>query len=1294
DDGADHIEGGPGREWILGNGGNDWISGGSDDDIVEGGAGDDTIFGDAGGDLIVGGADHDTIYGHSASGADDDLAVDYLYGDFGTDGGEAGAGRDRLYGQGGNDLLFGEGEDDFLDAGAGGSNLVSYGTGESAAPSDFAAPSPTADPAVVESLADPAATDTLPQGPVYRGWWGEIAGSATGTGLTGGLGLAEDPAVATDAAGVRYIAWADGRNGNLEIYVARQTGTGWEMLGGSAQGGGVSASAASSLRPSLALDAGGAPVVAWVETLGGTADIRAARFDAGSGGWVALGDSLSAAGISGSGHADQPAVISTTGGMVVAWLDRTSGVMQVHAKRFDGTGWVALGAEALTDPVRGVFEFSLAADGAKIAVAWSQPRGTQSEIYAKEFDGTTWTSLVGADPDAGVSGTPRESREPAVAYLGGQLFVAWRDASDGLGQIYAARFTGTDWIEAGAGAAQGTGISASAERPTAPQLAAGGGKLYLAWADQSALDAPASTTALRVKLWNGTAFVEELPGDAAGDGIDRAAGLTGAVALTVDSTGRPTVAWSDAGSGRSQVYLRTVTQQIARTFTATPETGVQAILDANDLGAGDAVLLLPGLYEGFTLSADDAGVLILGAPGGTSRVDGPITVGAGAGGALQRLLVTGLLTETGSVGLTVAGCTLADGLILGGGTDLQIVQNHITGIGLRVTAASQGLITGNDMEAAAVLLELAAPFVGPIQGNAIHGGTTGVQYDAPATLIGNRIFGNTVGVRSTVAGADGFGFLGALPLVGVVEGRLQNEISGNGTGVLLVNASLQAQWIHDNATGVSGSGTVGGNDFAHANLIEGNSTGVSVAGTIQWNRIADNTIGIAAASDTTIVHNLIYGNAAQGVLVSGKTDVRIFGNTVYAPTGDNIRVQSASSEVEVQNNILWAMGGYDLFVANDSRSGFWSDYNTLFTSGSGTLGFFTKEFTDLLDWQTDLNKFDLHSVGVTAVNPVWAEPRFAGLLGDDFRLLEPAGRQRFANPAVDAGNILADIGRPSSHVNLLANPGFESGLTGWVTSAGASVKTASPAPYDGTGYFFAGAVQAGFASQAFTLADLGYTPAELDARDLEILFGGRIRTMAESPADRGEVQLIFRDGSGTTLATAAAQSTRAADRWELVGQRADIPIGTRTIEFVYRTNREAGSNADAYFDQGFLSIVSENAGSDQGAYGHAATDPDLAGTPRIDLRFPDLYVDWEKHEPMDIRWETFGNTDDSTVRIDLYRDGPDGPAFVAVIAAGAPDSGQYTWTPDAQSVAFGTPGLRIQVSLTQNPLALDRSQEP
>ena len=88
-------------------------------------------------------------------------------------------------------------------------------------------------------------------------------------------------------------------------------------------------------------------------------------------------------------------------------------------------------------------------------------------------------------------------------------------------------------------------------------------------------------------------------------------------------------------------------------------------------------------------------------------------------------------------------------------------------------------------------------------------------------------------------------------------------------------------------------------------------------------------------------------------------------------------------------------------------------------------------------------EFDQHPIGTTVVNPTWAQPRFLDLTRDDYRVIGTAVGQRFSSPTIDTGDPLADQALPSSYVNLLTNPGFESGLTGWTVSPGGTGGTQS-----------------------------------------------------------------------------------------------------------------------------------------------------------------------------------------------------------------------------------------------------------
>jgi len=1098
DESQDFMTGEDGRDYLFGRGANDFLVGGAQDDILDGGAGDDILHGGAGKDVLVGGADHDQLFGDDTA-AGDDNAVDYLYGDFGTNLNEAGSGRDRLDGQGGNDLLFGEGGDDQIIDALGASNLIDAGAGDD--PNTIVLPPATPNPPVEVSPDDPRAVDTLPLGPTYAGWWAEIAASATGSGLSGGVGAALDTTVAVDANGIRYVAWADTRNGNYEIYVARESASGWEMLGGSAAGGGVSDSQTDSRRPAL-LVFNGRPTVVWTEVGPNGTDIQGAQYDAATDTWVTMGNSLLPGGISLTARAERAQIVEADGRMLVTWIDSSGGIASVYAKVFNGAAWVEItpgsaSGSGITLPRMAVSEYDVAAEGSRIAVTWSSGFGDDVEIYAHVREGAGWVGIGGSNGVGGLSQSPTESREPDVAWLNGQLFIAYRERVNDYEQIYVKTFVGGAWVSAGPDGAVKQGVSNTERRSLDPKLEAGGGELFLVWVDHDDADYADPNARIYAKRWNGTQFVETLPGDASGGGISATGGKLSALDLTVDAKGRPTVGWTDDTSGLPQAYLRTVTELPTRVFNVAVGTSIQALLDANDLGAGDVIVLAAGSHAGFTLGGNDAGVTILGAQGGGSTITGAVNVQTG--GVLQRLnLSAGVTIANGTSGVALVDNRIGGGgAVVNGGTGLHVLHNRFNGTtGITLAGAAEGLIAHNDIFASATGLSIQAAFTGDIRDNDIRNATVGVRYDAAAPLNGNRIHGNATGIRSTVAGTtDALGFL---------AGSVPNEISGNAVGVALIDAQMQNQHLAGNERGVIGSGILGGTDIALANVIEGGKIGVDrFDGSIQYNRIAGNEIGIQAESGSRIENNYVYRNAQAGVWIEGESGVEIIGNTMYTPLGDLVRLTGKASDVSVQRNTLWTEDGYDLYVANDSQTGFDSDFNNLYATGKGKVGYWTRDFVDVLDWQADIARFDLHSVGATKVNPEWARPRFESRYNDEYALFPMFGTQRFTSPL-------------------------------------------------------------------------------------------------QSPE---------------------------------------------------------------------------------------------AGVPHIALRTPDLYVDAVRNRALPIRWESFDNGTGSQVKIDLYQETPDGPAFLTTIVAATADDGEFLWTPSASGIAFGTYDLRIQVSWVDNPLVLDRSQE-
>jgi len=634
DDAADDLTGGDGDDRIYGYAGNDQIRAGLGDDIVDAGAGDDFVEGDGGADLLLGGDDNDILYGHLQG--TDGLDVDILYGDAEVEG--AGDGADQLFGSLGNDLLFGGGDDDFIqvDGQVDGPNTDTYdlGSGDTADPTDFTAPTLTPNP--VLDLSAPVEADaaaTLPDGPAGLGRWAELSGSATGRGLGAEAGLAVAPAVAVAADGTRWLAWADSRSGEYQVYVARHNGSAWQQLGGSAEQGGVTALPAGANRPALLTDATGNPIVAWTRLGERGADIQLARWD--GAGWAALGGSLDDGGISGSNAADHVQLVMTDSGPVAAWLDASSGQPQVYLKRFDGAAWVGLdGSDSgggLSAAPAGVTDFDLAANGERIAVVWSAEVAGVSRVYLREFDGTGWTERAASASGQGLGLTTLDALTPTVAYSGLDLLVAWSQVTEESGREHAVQ--AVRHASAGADTWQDLGLVSSADAiATVPRLASGGGAVHLVW--QGATTAGFGLFASR---FDGAAFSPELPADAAGLGISPTGGAATDLDLAVDGAGRPFLAWQewlpDQPGGNGLVDAEAGVVDYPSAVLAQGPAGYWRLDGdaADSSGAGQDGSLVNGVVTGgpSPLVGDDGTAATL--DGSNDRIDLPAAVLDGAG---------------------------------------------------------------------------------------------------------------------------------------------------------------------------------------------------------------------------------------------------------------------------------------------------------------------------------------------------------------------------------------------------------------------------------------------------------------------------------------------------------------------------------------------------------------------------------------------------------------------------------------------------------------------------------------
>ncbi len=153
--------------------------------------------------------------------------------------------------------------------------------------------------------------------------WEDLAGCASQTLILGSTGELGGKVLDMSADGSIFVAWAENRGENFEIYLSYCEGNAWVELAGSTTSGGISATASDSIGPSLDLDRDGNPVVAWSEGDSDwrrTSEIYVRRFDGKA--WVEVAGSASGGGVSNSEkHSGRTALAVSDDLICVAWAE-------------------------------------------------------------------------------------------------------------------------------------------------------------------------------------------------------------------------------------------------------------------------------------------------------------------------------------------------------------------------------------------------------------------------------------------------------------------------------------------------------------------------------------------------------------------------------------------------------------------------------------------------------------------------------------------------------------------------------------------------------------------------------------------------------------------------------------------------------------------------------------------------------------------------------------------------------------------------------------------------------------
>lgn len=242
------------------------------------------------------------------------------------------------------------------------------------------------------------------------------------------------PQIIGDGAGGAIVAWADSRNGGLDIYAQKINANGTVQW--THNGVVICAATNDQAAPHLIADGSGGAIITWQDRRAGYSnpDIYAQRIgSSGSVQWTTNGVPICTA----TGYQEIPRVASDgAGGAIITWTDsRGTTSKDVYAQRINANGvtqWITNGfAIAVFPYVQDRPQIVSDGTGGAI-IAWEDNRsGGFSDIYIQRVNGNgveQWTT----GGIALCTGTDSQAYPQIVGDGAGGAVVTWQDARNGL----------------------------------------------------------------------------------------------------------------------------------------------------------------------------------------------------------------------------------------------------------------------------------------------------------------------------------------------------------------------------------------------------------------------------------------------------------------------------------------------------------------------------------------------------------------------------------------------------------------------------------------------------------------------------------------------------------------------------------------------------------------------------------------------------------------------------------------------------------------------------------------------
>jgi hypothetical protein len=202
-------------------------------------------------------------------------------------------------------------------------------------------------------------------------------------------------------------------------------------------------------------------------------------------------------------------------------VTNTTDVQLITVKK---TEWANLGSH-LNEGTESATYPSIATNGATMYVAFQEKVSNIYQVYVKRWNGTTW-EIVGSDGVAGELNldNTQHAENPTISYdtTNNVLDCAWREYDTGSGQykVYAKRWDGASWTQLG-----GALNNVAGQNVQYPVLAhrRGTGPIvpYVAWAERhDTWDGASETYQVFCREWSGAAWSSIIGGSAINNEYD------------------------------------------------------------------------------------------------------------------------------------------------------------------------------------------------------------------------------------------------------------------------------------------------------------------------------------------------------------------------------------------------------------------------------------------------------------------------------------------------------------------------------------------------------------------------------------------------------------------------------------------------------------------------------------------------------------------------------------------------------------------------------------------------------